>query len=263
LDVHVAVQKESSVPEPTPILQTIELSKSFGMVKAADAISVQITPGELVGIVGANGSGKTTFLNLITGYLKPDRGRILIKGRDSTGLLPRQITRLGLARSFQIPQLYTALSVLENVLLSLAAQAGKSVGFWTPLYRRRWMSEGTDVLERFGLTAYAHRPVAELPEGGRKILDVALSFALKPQLLLMDEPTSGVSIEEKFPVMDTLVGVLQESDITTIFVEHDMDVVQRYSQRVLVFDNGEVLADGTPDSVLANPAVRKAVLGQE
>jgi branched-chain amino acid transport system ATP-binding protein len=251
------------VSERTPILQTIELSKSFGMVKAADTINVHITPGELVGIVGANGSGKTTFLNLITGYLKPDRGRILIKGQDSTGLLPRQITKLGLARSFQIPQLYTALSVLENVLLSLAAQAGKSTGFWAPLYHRRWLSEGTDVLERFGLTAYAHRPVAELPEGGRKILDVALSFALRPQVLLMDEPTSSVSIEEKFPVMDTLVGVLQESDITTIFVEHDMDVIQRYSQRVLVFDNGEVLADGPPSSVLANPDVRRAVLGQE
>jgi branched-chain amino acid transport system ATP-binding protein len=125
------------------------------------------------------------------------------------------------------------------------------------------MREGLEILERFGLTAYAYRPVAELPEGGRKILDVALSFALKPQLLLMDEPTSGVSVEDKFPVMDTLVGVLQASDITTIFVEHDMDVVQRYSQRILVFDNGEVLADGTPDSVLANPAVRKAVMGQE
>lgn len=251
------------MPEPTPILQTIALSKSFGMVKAADAINVQITQGELVGIVGANGSGKTTFLNLITGYLQPDHGRILIQGRDSTGLPPRQITRLGLARSFQIPQLYTALSVLENVLLSLSAQAGKSTGFWRPLYRRQWMREGLEILERFGLTAYAYRPVAELPEGGRKILDVALSFALKPQLLLMDEPTSGVSVEDKFPVMDTLVGVLQASDITTIFVEHDMDVVQRYSQRILVFDNGEVLADGTPDSVLANPAVRKAVMGQE
>jgi branched-chain amino acid transport system ATP-binding protein len=249
--------------ETPPILQTVELSKTFGMVKAADAITVQIHRGEFVGIVGANGSGKTTFLNLITGYLKPDHGRILIKGRESTGLPPRQITKLGLARSFQIPQLYTALSVLENVLLSLAAQAGKSTGVWSPLYRRQWINEGLDVLERFGLTPYAYRPVAELPEGGRKILDVALSFALKPQLLLMDEHTSGVSIEDKFPVMDTLVGVLHQSDITTIFVEHDMDVVQRYSQRVLVFDNGEVLADGTPDGVLANPTVRRAVLGRE
>jgi branched-chain amino acid transport system ATP-binding protein len=249
--------------ETHPILQTVELTKSFGMVTAADRITVQIALGELVGIVGANGSGKTTFLNLITGYLTPDHGRILIMGQDSTGLPPRLVTRRGLARSFQIPQLYTALSVLENVLLSLAAQAGKSTGFWGPLYRRQWTEEGMDTLARFGLTAYASRSVAELPEGGRKLLDVALSFALKPRVLLMDEPTSGVSIADKFQVMDTLVGVLQQSQMTTIFVEHDMDVVQRYGQRVLVFDNGAVIADGKPSYILATPEVRRAVLGQE
>lgn len=251
------------MPEVSPILQTVELTKTFGMVKAADSITVQIAPGELVGIVGANGSGKTTFLNLITGYLTPDHGQILIRGRESTGLPPRLVTRLGLARSFQLPQLYTALSVLENVLLSLAAQAGKRTGFWRPLYRRPWMEESRDILARFGLIPYASRPVAELPEGGRKLLDVALSFALKPQVLLMDEPTSGVSIDDKFQVMDTLVGVLQQSAMTTIFVEHDMDVVQRYSQRVLVFDNGAVIADGQPGRVLATPEVRRAVLGRE
>lgn len=251
------------MPETTPMLQTIDLTKSFGMVTAANAISVQIARGELVGIVGANGSGKTTFLNLITGYLRPDFGRILIMGQDSTGLPPRLVTKRGLARSFQIPQLYTGMSVLENVLLSLAARSGKSTGFWRPLYRRQWVEQGLEVLERFGLQSYAHRPVSELPEGGRKLLDIALSFALQPQLLLMDEPTSGVSIEDKFQVMDTLVGVLQQSDITTIFVEHDMDVVQRYGRRILVFNEGEVIADGKPDTVLANPEVRKIVLGQE
>ncbi len=251
------------MPEIHPILETVDLTKSFGMVKAADRITVQISQGEFVGIVGANGSGKTTFLNLITGYLAPDHGRILLMGQDSTGLPPRLVTRLGLARSFQIPQLYTAMSVLENVLLALAAQARKSTGFWKPLYRRPWREEGMDILARFGLTAYASRSVAELPEGGRKLLDVALSFALKPRILLMDEPTSSVSIEDKFQVMDTLAGVLQQSQMTTIFVEHDMDVVQRYGQRVLVFDNGEVVADGTPQHVLATPAVRRAVLGRE
>jgi branched-chain amino acid transport system ATP-binding protein len=251
------------VSETMPILQTVDLTKSFGMVKAASAINIQISQGELVGIVGANGSGKTTFLNLITGYLKPDRGHTLIMGQESTGLPPRLVTMLGVARSFQIPQLYTGLSVLENVLLALAAGAKRGTEYWRPLYRDSWVEESLDLLQQFGLKPYAYRPVAELPEGGRKLLDVVLSFALKPRLLLMDEPTSGVSIEDKFEVMDTLVGVLQQSDITTIFVEHDMEVVQRYSRRVLVFDNGEVIADGKPESVLMTPEVRKAILGRE
>lgn len=245
-----------------PILQTIDLTRSFDMVKAADAINVTVGRGELVGIVGANGSGKTTFLNLITGYVKPQRGRIVFMGRDSTGLPPRLITKRGIARSFQIPQLYTGLSVRENVMLSLAAASGNSASFWRPLYRRPWLEESLEILERFGLQSYAERPVAELPEGGRKLLDIALSFALRPRLLLMDEPTSGVSIEDKFQVMDTLVRVLQQSDITTIFVEHDMEVVQRYGRRVLVFDTGRVIADGDPTSVLADAEVRKAVLGR-
>jgi branched-chain amino acid transport system ATP-binding protein len=249
--------------EALPILQTVDLTKSFGMVKAASAINVQISQGEVVGIVGANGSGKTTFLNLITGYLKPDRGHTLIMGQESTGLPPRLVTKLGVARSFQVPQLYTGLAVLENVLLALAARARRGSQYWKPLYRDLWVEQGLELLQQFGLRPYAYRPVAELPEGGRKLLDVALSFALKPRLLLMDEPTSGVSIEDKFEVMDTLVGVLQQGDITTIFVEHDMEVVQRYSRRVLVFDNGEVIADGQPENVLTDPEVRKTILGRE
>jgi branched-chain amino acid transport system ATP-binding protein len=250
------------VDDTHPILQTIDLTRSFDMVKAADAINVIVGRGELVGIVGANGSGKTTFLNLVTGYVKPDRGRIVFMGLDSTGLSPRLIAKRGIARSFQIPQLYTALSVCENVMLSLAAASGNSAGFWRPLYQGSRLDESLEILDRFGLKAYAARPVAELPEGGRKLLDIALSFALKPRLLLMDEPTSGVSIEDKFQVMDTLVRVLQQSDITTIFVEHDMEVVQRYSRRVLAFENGRVVADGDPANVLADPEVRKAVLGR-
>ena len=249
------------MPDST-VLKTVDLTKLFGMVTAADAINVEIRAGELVGIVGANGSGKTTFLNLITGYLTPDRGRILLLGEDRTGLPPRVITRLGIARSFQVPQLYTNLSVLESLLLSLAAQAGQGTGFWRALYRQPWVDEGLETLDRFGLKAYARRPISELPEGGRKLLDISLSFALKPQLLLMDEPTSGVSIKDKFQVMDTLIKVVEETHLTTIFVEHDMEVVQRYGRRVLAFDNGRVIADGTPDAVLADPEVRKAVLGR-
>ncbi len=189
-------------------------------------------------------------------------GRILVMGRDTTGLPPREVTKLGVARSFQIPQLYTNMTVLEGMLLSLAAAAGEACSFWKPIKREPWTSEGLAALESFGLAAYADRAVSELPEGSRKLLDIALSFALKPKLLLMDEPTSGVSIEDKFEIMDTLVKVLQQGDITAIFVEHDMEVVQRYSERVLVFDTGRVIADGEPSQVLADPAVRKAVLGR-
>jgi branched-chain amino acid transport system ATP-binding protein len=201
-------------------------------------------------------------LNLITGYLTPDRGRIFLLGEDRTGLPPRVITRLGIARSFQIPQLYTNLNVLESLLLSLAARDGKGAGFWRPLRRQEWVQESLEILEKFGLAAYAHRQVSELPEGGRKLLDISLSFALKPKLLLMDEPTSGVSIRDKFQVMDTLMKVVEESRLTTIFVEHDMEVVQRYGRRMLAFDDGRVIADGTPQAVLAEPEVRKAVLGR-
>jgi len=248
------------VPEAS-ILKTVDLTKSFGMVTAADRINVEIHAGELVGIVGANGSGKTTFLNLITGYLTPEGGRIFLMGEDRTGLPPRVITRLGIARSFQIPQLYTNLSVLDSILLSLAAQA-KGAGLWRPLYRPPWMDEGMETLKRFGLEAYAQRAVSELPEGGRKLLDIALSFALRPKLLLMDEPTSGVSTKDKFQIMDTLIKVVQESRLTTLFVEHDMEVVQRYGRRVLAFNDGRVIADGRPEAVLADPDVRKAVLGR-
>mgnify|MGYP001490496417 FL=1 len=248
--------------ENTSILRAENINMSFGMVVAADDVNVVVEPGEFVGIVGANGSGKTTFLNIITGYLTPDSGRILVMNEDATGLAPRLVTKLGVARSFQVPQLYTSMTVLEGMLLSISAAANQSSNFWKPMYRDNWKSEALETLERFGLDDYANRAVSELPQGGRKLLDIALSFALNPKLLLMDEPTSGVSIEDKFQVMDTLVRVLKEGDITTIFVEHDMEVIQRYGERMLVFDTGRVMADGEPEQVLSDPEIKKTLLGQ-
>jgi branched-chain amino acid transport system ATP-binding protein len=243
------------------ILETHALTKSFGGVLAVGDVSVAIGAGEVVGIVGSNGAGKTTFVNLVTGYLKPDRGRILYAGQDITAHPPREVTRLGIARSFQIPQIYASLTVLENVLIALAARRGEGLRPWGPLATRARETEALTVLDPFGLAEYAARPVGELPEGGVKLLDVALASALMPRVLLLDEPTSGVSSKEKFAVMDTLVRILAERGVTAVFVEHDMEVVTQYAERILVFHEGSVIADGAPQVVLADPGVRKAVIG--
>ncbi len=243
-------------------IESVNLTKFFGMVRAADDLNVHIGEGELVGIVGPNGSGKTTFLNLITGYLKPDHGEVRYKGKNITGLPPRTLAILGIARSFQIPQLYLDLTVQENVLLALAIRSGEGGGFWSPLRQKNRVNEGGEILQQFGLGDYCDHKAFELPEGERKLLDIALSFARKPQLLLMDEPTSGVSVKDKFAIMDTLVRILR-GQVTSVFVEHDMDVIQRYADRMLVFNEGKVIADGAPTDLFADSKVRKILLGKD
>lgn len=243
------------------VLETHRLTKSFGGVLAVDDVSVAIGHGEVVGIVGSNGAGKTTFVNLVTGYLKPERGRILYLGQDITASPPREVARLGIARSFQIPQIYASLTVQENVLIALAARQKESLRPWAPLSTAAREEEALTLLDPFGLAEHAARPVSELPEGGLKLLDIALASALMPRLLLLDEPTSGVSSKEKFAVMDTLVRILTEREVTAIFVEHDLEVVTHYAERLLVFHVGSVIADGPPRVVLADPEVRKAVIG--
>lgn len=245
------------------VLEAVGLAKSFGAVKAADDLSVKVYAGQIVGIVGPNGSGKTTFLNLVTGYVSPARGQIYYLGKEITGRHPRQVTRLGVARSFQIPQLYTSLTVQENMLLALAIRGGREGDARRPLETPSRLDEARQLLEKFGFGDETGQTVSTLPEGGRKLLDVALSFALGPRLLLLDEPTSGVSVADKFRVMDTLIGVIRESGVTSVFVEHDMDVVQRYAERVLVFSEGKIIADDPPSALFADPVVRRYILGEE
>ena len=246
----------------TAVLETVGVTRYFGAVKAADDLNLRFEDGQTVGIVGPNGSSKTTFVNIVTGYVKPTRGEVRFKGEDITGLGPRQVTNLGIARSFQIPQLYTSLTILENMLIALAIRSRRHWEFWRPLKEKARIDEALLVLGQFGFKETADQKVSTLPEGGRKLLDVALSFALEPTVLLLDEPTSGVSVDEKFGIMDTLMGVVRESRVTAVFIEHDMDVVARYADRVLVFDEGTILADGTPAEIFANPDVRKHVLGE-
>ena len=245
------------------ILDVRAVSRSFGMLKAVDGVSLRVDEGEVVGIIGTNGSGKPTLVNLVTGYLAPTSGVILLDGRAITGLKPRQITTLGVTRSFQVPQIYTGMSVLENALIAVGTRYRRAFDFWRALRRPEWLREAADLLERFGLAGHASQFAADLPEGGRKLLDVAMSFVLQPRLLLMDEPTSGVSAKDKFAVMDTVMNALAERRVTTIFIEHDMEIVERYARRGVAFAGGRIIADGDVSSVLAEPEVRRSVLGED
>jgi branched-chain amino acid transport system ATP-binding protein len=248
-----------------PLLQAKGLGKRFGAVVAAADIHIDIGAGERVSLIGSNGAGKTTFVNMITGYLKPDEGRILLAGRDITALAPRAITRLGVARSFQIPQLHGALSVLENMLVATACHDG-APSFWHSARRPAAVQRADALLRRFRLEEHRERRVSELPGGVRKLLDIAMALTGEPQLLLLDEPTSGVSAEEKFPMMDIVIGALgeetRERAMTVLFVEHDMDIVARYASRVVAFYSGRIIADGEPRAALNTDDVRRYVTGE-
>ncbi len=245
----------------TPVLEASGLNKRFGAVVAASDLNVSMAVGERVSLIGSNGAGKTTFVNMITGYLKPDTGRIVLDGRDVTALDPRAITRLGVARSFQIPQLYGELTVLDNMLVANACH-DQRLSFFQPARRREAIERADGLLERFRLLENRTRRVAELPGGVRKLLDIAMALTTAPKLLLLDEPTSGVSAEEKFPMMETIMGALGAQAMTVLFVEHDMDIVERYASRVVAFYAGRIIADGAPREALRSDDVRRYVTGE-
>jgi branched-chain amino acid transport system ATP-binding protein len=243
-----------------PLLSARGLQKRFGAVVAADAVSIDVPAGQRLSVIGSNGAGKTTFVNMVTGYLKPDEGEIRLEDHDITRLSHRRIAGLGICRSFQIPQLCLDLTVLENLLMAVAAASDRF-----PLWRSADDAEHREraelLLKRFSLTSDAARPVSELAGGVRKLLDIALALARRPKLLMLDEPTSGVSADEKFAAMERVMEALDGEAATVLFVEHDMDIVSRFSQRVIAFYSGRVIADGTPAEVLADADVSRFVTG--
>jgi branched-chain amino acid transport system ATP-binding protein len=250
------------------ILEARALCKQFGAVTAASNISIAIESDTVVGLIGTNGAGKTTFVNMVTGYIKPDSGSVVFKDRAITSLHPRDITKLGICRSFQIPQLYDSLTVFENLVVALGIVQRNRKGSivsrtfkLVPGSNAALVYEAEVMLERFGLVEYREKVAAVLPEGVRKLLDIAVALAVKPEILILDEPTSGVSSDEKFAVMETVMTAVRAHGVTVIFVEHDMEVISRYSQRVVAFYEGRILADGTPAEVLADNDVRKFVIG--
>jgi branched-chain amino acid transport system ATP-binding protein len=247
------------------ILSARDLEKTFGSVVAARAISVDVPAGQTVGIIGANGAGKTTFVNMVTGHLRPTKGSIRFEDKEITGLPSRVITRLGISRSFQVAQVFPTMTVADNMRVACAIAKGEGGGIirraLRPLDAAETVAEAEAAIALFRIADYRDRRAATLPQGVRKLLDIAMAVAGAPRLLLLDEPTSGISIEEKFGLMEVVMSALKSRKITVLFVEHDMEIVGRFADRVLAFYDGTVIADEKPDAVLADERVQTLISG--
>jgi len=245
----------------TPIIETRGLERTFGAVVAAADINVSIAKGETLGIIGANGAGKTTFVNMITGHLKPSAGAILFDGVDITGHEPRQITRRGISRSFQIAQIFPEMSVIDNMLVAIIIAEEARLSPLRSASTQARHQRAREILAQFSLQDSSERIAGTLPQGARKLLDIAMAMASQPKVMMLDEPTSGVSTEEKLQMMQHLMAALRQLGTTIIFIEHDIDLIAEHSDRILAFYEGHVIADGPSAEVLADPRVRAHVIG--
>jgi branched-chain amino acid transport system ATP-binding protein len=245
-----------------PLIELDNLTKRYGALVAVDNVSMQVSIGEVRAVIGPNGAGKTTLFHLITGVVKPTTGRVHFAGNDITGLPAHRICQRGLSRTFQLTSLFPEMSARENA--ALAAQARNP---------RRWLPFGGDsvfaqarcagdaALEQLGLTDVASRPAGLLSQGDQRLLEVAMAMAQQPKVLLLDEPTQGLSVEETVQAVDTLARFLEKSRVTALLVEHDMEVVFRLAHKITVMHRGGVIADGTPSAVKADSRVQEAYLG--
>lgn len=200
---------------------------------------------------------------MVTGYLPPSKGSISFDGKPIKGLGPRKLMRKGLTRSFQIPQLFLELPVIDNLSIALAAAEHKQFQMLRPVHTPERLKAAEEILEQMHITEYRDEMVTAMPQGARKLLDIAIAMLGNPRMLLLDEPTSGVSMEEKYTLMDTVMEAVRARGLTVLFVEHDMEIVQRYVTRVLAFASGVVIKDGPVDEVLADEQVQELVTGKQ
>jgi len=244
------------------LLETTRVRKWFGDTHAVDDVDFVVNQGELLGLIGSNGAGKTTLVNLISGLLRPDAGRIVFDGVDVTRQSVHERIREGIARSFQLVNLFDQMTVQDNVALTIFAREGKTRRLTALAARdRAVLDEAGEVLQRFGLESKARMLAGGLAQGERKLLDVAVAYALRPKLLFLDEPTSGVSTREKAPIMDIVTSIVRTGGITAVVIEHDMDVVFTYSDRIVAMHEGTILADGTPEEIRRNERVTTTLIG--
>jgi branched-chain amino acid transport system ATP-binding protein len=244
------------------LLELEGVTRRFGALVALDQVAMAVEEGEVRAVIGPNGAGKTTLFNVITGTVKPSAGTIRFDGQSIGGQPSHHVCRLGLSRTFQITALFPEMSARENARLAAQARHGRR---WQPFGGAGVFKQATALadaaLEQLGLTAIAETPAGLLSHGDQRLLEVAMAMAQQPRVLLLDEPTQGLSVEETAQAVETLARFLQASRMTVLLVEHDMEVVFRLAHRITVLHRGAVIADGSPDRVKADPAVQDAYLG--
>ena len=246
----------------TPILETRGLGRAFGALQAVANVSLAVQPSELRAIIGPNGAGKTTLFHLISGLLGPTSGRVLFRGDDVTALAAPARCRRGVSRTFQIISIFPELSVLENVRLAVQLKLGGNFCLLGGRARLETSARrARESLASLGLLDRADEPAATLPHGDQRVLEIAMAVAQEPELLLLDEPTQGLSPEDTLATVDAIRKISRERRLTTLLVEHDMDVVFDLADRISVLHFGQVIAEGTPDQIRANVDVQKAYLG--
>ncbi len=244
-------------------LRVDHVTKRFGSLLAVDDVSMTVEPGELRAVIGPNGAGKTTFFNLITGFVRPDSGHIVLDGHNVTGLLPAQRVWRGLARTFQITEVFPRLTVRENLQISVEVASGfrLRIGLSRP-ERLKVRARADELLDWSGLASNAGRAVGELSHGDQRTVEIMMALALNPRLLLLDEPTAGMGERETYEIAQLIGRLHHDRGLAIILIEHDMRLVLRMADRVTVLDRGAVLADGAPAEIVANEAVQAAYLGK-
>ncbi len=245
-----------------PVLETINLEKRFGGIVAASQVSLKVERGARHALIGPNGAGKTTVINLLTGVLTPTAGRILLDGEDITSLEPHARVRLGVTRTFQINQLFADLTPLETLGLAVSERHGSGSDWWRIVGSRPGVTEEiVELLDRFGLGDVMNERTAIMPYGKQRLLEIAVAFACRPRVLLLDEPAAGVPEAERHEILATIEAL--PKDVTVLLIEHDMDIVFSFADRISVLVNGELFVEGSPDEVAADPQVKSVYLGEE
>jgi branched-chain amino acid transport system ATP-binding protein len=246
------------------LLRTEKLRKYFGVVSAADDIDLQIDEGVLTSIIGPNGAGKTTLINLLTGNILADSGKIFFYGEEITDLPTHKRVKKGICRSFQIMNIFSKLSVFENLQIPVLSLLNQSLSFFKPVRRHTDVNERVEkLLNEIGLIDKKDLPAGTLSHGDQRLLEISLAMAPEPKLLFLDEPTAGMNPVERVTVLENIQRLSREKQSTFVIVEHDMDIVFSLSDRIIVLHRGQILADGKPDDIKQNEDVRKVYLGEE